>query len=434
MPRPSTHSTAVPIVPVIVVAPGASAAEAEGPVGELKSLLEGLNFVVTHTVLQRHAPKGAASIVGEGKLQEIKALVAEVEVDWDETPFLAFASEISPSQQRVLERDLETVVLDRTAVILRVFESRARTRLSKLEIELARLIYSMPRVRDDKALDDREGGGGRGGRGNSNVELTKQQFRNRTAEIRREIETQQGLRRTREKRREEAPRVALVGYTNAGKSSWMRALTGSEVLVEDKLFATLETTVRALHPPTIPRILVSDTVGFIQDLPHALVASFRSTLDEALETDLLLHVVDAADARWREHFEVTREVLAEVGATEIPLRVVFNKLDLVTPEQRAELEAEFPEAFFASAHDTDDATALHARLVEFFEQDMGEHVLEVPFSELGKLHELRNQARVVSEEYTEAGIRLTLRTNRQTLERFGFAERKPVEKEAWEAS
>ena len=432
MPRPSTHSTDVPVTPVIIVAPGASASEADSPIFELESLLKGLGYQVTHTLVQRHAPKGAALILGTGKLEQLRSSMAEVEETWGERPFIAFTSEITPSQQRVLERDLDTVVLDRTAVILKVFESRARTRLSKLEIELARLTYALPRVRDDKALDDREGGGGRGGRGNSNVELTKQNYRNRMAELRREIETQQELRKRRGKRRAESPRVALVGYTNAGKSSWMRALTGSQVLVADKLFATLETTVRALHPETTPRILISDTVGFIRDLPHSLVASFRSTLDEALETDLLLHVVDAADPDWLQQFAVTRQVLEEVGADQIPTRVLFNKLDRVDPDRRVQLEAEYADALFLSALNEQDAAHLRTFLVEFFEEGLTDHVVQVPFDQMGRLHDLRGEARVVHEEYTADGVTLTVRTDDATLQRLGWAPAPAAPPEVWE--
>lgn len=417
---------------MIVIAAGASSTEAKSSIEEIKNLLKGLSFVIAETMVQRHAPKGAASILGDGKLEELRTLYERVGAQYGTAPYLAFVSEITPSQQRVLERDFETTVLDRTGVILRVFESRAQTRLAQLEIELARLIYGVPRIRDDKAMDDREGGGGRGGRGNSNVELAKQALRERSAELRRNIEIEQAHRRRRAVRREKAPRVALVGYTNAGKSSWMRCLTGSQVLVEDKLFATLDTTVRALQPETTPRILVSDTVGFIQDLPHSLVASFRSTLDEALDTDLLIHVVDAADPRFEEHLEVTNEVLGEVGAQEIPARLLLNKVDLLSDERRAELKQSYPDALLLSAHDPNDLATLRDELITFFENPMQEFSFEVPFDELGKLSPARQAARVVREKFTETGLSITFLSNRPTLERLGLLTRPPRQKEAWE--
>lgn len=432
MSRPS-HSSTQQSTPVIVVAAGASSTEAQGSIDEIKNLLKGLSFPVVRTLVQRRAPKGAATILGEGKLQELKDLCEEIHETWGVMPYLAFVSEISPSQQRILERDFETVVLDRTSIILRVFESRARTRLSLLEIELARLIYGVPRIRDDKALDDREGGGGRGGRGNSNVELAKQISRERAAEIRREIEVEQSHRRRRASRREQAPRVALVGYTNAGKSSWMRVLTGSDVLVEDKLFATLDTTVRALQPETVPRILIADTVGFIQELPHSLVASFRSTLDEALDTDILVHVVDAADPRLAEQYAVTQEVLADVGASSIPSRLVLNKIDLVDAERRAWLTQEYPHALLLSARSPEDGALLRQELIDFFEDPMAEFTFNFAFSELGRLSQVREVAKVISEKFTETGVTITFLTNRITLERAGLLESTfRREKEDWE--
>jgi len=351
----------------VVIAAGSSSTEGEGSIREIKNLLKGLGYRIAKTLIQRKATLGAPSVLGSGKLDDLRELCHQIQHDWGVDPHLAFVSEITPSQQRLLERDFETVVLDRTSIILRVFASRAQTRLSKLEIELAQLIYGLPRIRDDKALDDREGGGGRGGRGNSNVELAKGMNRERCAEIRREIATEQAGRQRRAKQRAEAPRVALIGYTNAGKSSWMRRLTGSDVLVEDKLFATLDTTVRALQPETVPRILVSDTVGFIQDLPHSLVASFRSTLDEALDTDLLVHVIDASDERFREHMNVTTEVLKEVGGQDIPIKLLLNKADLLPAEEKERLSAEFPGAFLVSSNSDQDHVlrrshaAVHAR-------------------------------------------------------------------------
>ena len=414
------------------MAAGNSPTEAESSIAEIKNLLQGLGYVVAQTIAQRRAPLGAPSVLGGGKLKELQDACEAMHAEWGVLPFLAFVSEISPSQQRLLERDFETVVLDRTGIILRVFESRARTRLSKLEIELARLIYGVPRMRDEKAQDDREGGGGRGARGNSNVELAKQGLRERSAEIRREIKIEQAHQRRRSSRRAEAPRVALVGYTNAGKSCWMRQLTGSDVLVEDKLFATLDTTVRAMQPDTVPRILISDTVGFIQDLPHSLVASFRSTLDEALDTDLLLYVVDGADANMEDHLKVTREVLKDVGATNIPSRLIINKADKIDDNRLLVLKEEFPDALFLSAHSDKDASTLRKELLRSFEDPMKEYSFDIEFANLGTLSQARQEARVVSEKFTETGVTITLLSNRVTLERLGLLSPPPRKKEAWE--
>ncbi len=227
--------------------------------------------------------------------------------------------DISPSQARNLERATGVEVLDRTAVILAIFQRHARSREARLQVEIARLEYMAPRLRETGGGRDRQGGGiGGRGAGESASELDRRKVRDRVAELRQELASIEHEAGTRRQRREDINTVALVGYTNAGKSSWMRALTGSGVLVEDKLFATLGTTVRALKPETATRVLVSDTVGFIKHLPHDLVASFRSTLDEARECSLLLHIVDASDPAFQAQIDVTREVLASIGADESP--------------------------------------------------------------------------------------------------------------------
>jgi GTPase len=211
------------------------------------------------------------------------------------------------------------------------------------------------------------------------------------------------------------PRFAIVGYTNAGKSSLMRALTSSEVLVADRLFATLDTTVRALHPETQPQILVSDTVGFIRNLPHDLVASFRSTLDEALDASLLLHVVDAADPAFRSHIQVTNEVLEDIGAGKLPSLVILNKIDIVDSSRKALLEKEFPEAIAMSALNPQDIEALHSRLVTFFLDTMTEMELVVPYGKEGVLADIRKNIHVLSESYEEKGVCRKIKANPATL-------------------
>jgi GTP-binding protein HflX len=275
---------------------------------------------------------------------------------------------------------------------------------------LAGLIYEAPRVRDVKSLNDRTGGGGgRGERGHTNVELRKQQIRSRTARIEAELEKLRPQEQRQRDRRGELPAVALVGYTNAGKSSLMRGLTGSDVLVEDKLFATLGTTVRAISPVTMPRILLADTVGFIKNLPHELISSFRATLDEAREADLLLVVVDASDPRWREQMEVTRSTLGDLGPGLPPSQLVFNKIDLVSPEQIAEVARAFPEAVIMNAHDAADLRSLRQRLVEFFEAGMVVDQLPVPVAD-GRLQaDIRAHARILEERLDDDGATLHVR-------------------------
>ncbi|MDY7232499.1 GTPase HflX [Hyalangium rubrum] len=401
---------------VAIQLPHVTDSEVTTSLSELERLVSSLGIRVLGTTLQKRANATSLSLLGEGKVRELATLTGGPGGD-PQPPsarseianLVVIDTELTPGQLRNLELALGVDVLDRTAIILRVFEQRAQTREARLEVEIARLLHEAPRIRDDASLGDREGGGGRGGRGHSNVELAKQRNRERVAALRRELEGARAAQEARRARRKDTPRVALVGYTNAGKSSLMRALTGSDVLVEDKLFATLGTTVRALQPETTPRILVSDTVGFIKNLPHGLIASFRSTLDEAHDAGLLLYVVDAADPELRNQLELTRHVIEEIGASEIPSRVLLNKIDRVSPEERHRLAAELPEALHLSAHDAGDMQRLRETLIAFFDEAWASEHFDVPYARSGLLGELRTSVRIMSEEYTERGMRLGVR-------------------------
>ncbi len=318
--------------------------------------------------------------------------------------------DLTPSQARNLERATGAEVLDRSAVILAIFQRHARSREARLQVEIARLQYMAPRLRETGVGKDRQGGGiGGKGAGESASELDRRKVRDRVAELRQELAAIERDSSTRRKRRGEVSKVALVGYTNAGKSSWMRALTGSSVLVQDKLFATLDTTVRALQPETNPRILVSDTVGFIKKLPHDLVASFRSTLDEARECDLLVHVVDASDPALPAQIDVTREVLDSIGANQSPRLLVLNKIDRVAAEARERLARDWPDALLLSSRDAADVARLHQRLVAHFERDMEEAELLVPYALSRLVAEAHAAANVLHESHGADGTRLRLR-------------------------
>jgi GTP-binding protein HflX len=325
---------------------------------ELGRLVKTLGYEVVGTVSQKRDGIDGGTVLGKGRLEELAALTggtgivgsmapprkskarerfeqadddkpdaASPESDSDASPkpeFVIIDHDISPGQARNIERATGAQVLDRTGVIVEIFHRHARSREAKLQVELARLKYVAPRLRESS------GGGGRQqgvGAGESDLELDRRKIRDRLAELKQQLEDIQRASDQRRATRGDQLRVALVGYTNAGKSSLMRALTGSEVLVADKLFATLDTTVRALHPEARPRVLVSDTVGFIKKLPHDLVASFRSTLAEALEASLLLFVVDASDPTYESQLEVSRSVLREIGADAVPSRLLLNKVD-----------------------------------------------------------------------------------------------------------
>jgi GTP-binding protein HflX len=263
----------------------------------------------------------------------------------------------------------------------------------------------------------RSGTGGRSG-GESHGELDRRKLRDRIAELQEELDAMGLERKTQRARRQERQglaRVALVGYTNAGKSTLMRALTGSEALVVDKLFATLDTTVRALHPESVPRVLVSDTVGFIKNLPHGLVASFKSTLDEALEASLLAHVVDASDPGYERQLEVTEEVLAEIGAKEVPRLLVFNKIDRGGDE--AALRAKYPGCIVMSARREADIAKLREAIGGLFQRRLVEAELFLPWSAQNLRGEIFATCTVLEERSDDAGTFLRVRGEREAVKR-----------------
>lgn len=454
MPTPAPDRPAAVLVAVQL--PEVSDEDHAADLAELRRLVHTLGYDVVGTVSQKRAALARAAVLGEGKLAELAALTGGTGVvpslapahkdkarlrrqaaegtrprtgpaagpdDDDDEPaprptVVVVDHEVSPSQLRNLERATDAEVLDRTGVIVEIFHRHAKSREARLEVEIARLNYLAPRLRETGGGGDRQRGGiGGRGAGESALELDRRKIRDRIAELRRELDAIQHNADLRREHRRDARRVALVGYTNAGKSSLMRALTGSDVLVADQLFATLDTTVRALHPPARPRVLVSDTVGFIKKLPHDLVASFRSTLDEAREASLLLYVADASDPTFRAQLTVTRTVLAEIGADELPSLLLLNKIDRVPEAERAALARELPEARLLSAKSPADVAALRQAIIAFFDQSLVEGDLLVPYDRQALLGQVHESARVVSEEYDERGAKLKVLADPATLAR-----------------
>ncbi|OYZ17514.1 MAG: GTPase HflX [Bdellovibrio sp. 28-41-41] len=325
-------------------------------------------------------------------------------------------TDLSPSQIRNLESATGVTVLDRTGVIIEIFSRHARTRAARLQVEIARLTYVAPRLRETGGGEDRGGGGvGGKGAGESALELDKRKIRDRIKELKIELASIGNEHEVRRARRQQEISVALVGYTNAGKSSLMRAMTGSEVLVADKLFATLDTTIRPLHPETRPKVLLSDTVGFIKKLPHDLVASFKSTLDEALNASLLLFVVDSSDPSFRSQLEVTQSVLGEVGANETPRLLILNKRDRLTPDQELSLKTEYPDAVMLSTRNKDDLKSLRDQIMSYFETDMQDEDIFVPYTAKGIIGEIRGKMKVLSESYDEKGVSLKVRSHAESI-------------------
>jgi GTP-binding protein HflX len=352
--------------------------EFEASLTELRQLAKTLGFETIGTFTQKRAQFDQTAYFGTGKREELKSLAEDADL-------ILVDHEISPSQARNLEKETDCEVMDRTMVILEIFHRHARSRAARAQVEIARLGYMAPRMREAAKLAGPQGRGrsGVGGRGasESRTELDRRKIRDRISELEKELAAMGAERTTQRARRQERPglaRVALVGYTNAGKSTLMRALTGNEALVADKLFATLDTTVRALHPESVPRVLVSDTVGFIKNLPHGLVASFKSTLDEALEASLLLHVVDAGDPGFERQLAVTEDVLEEIGAKDVPRLLVLNKIDRGGDE--VALRAKYPSAIVMSARRDGDVAKLRAAIVAYFQKDLVEAELFLPWA------------------------------------------------------
>jgi GTP-binding protein HflX len=429
--------------------PGLTEEEFSSSLAELGRLGKTLGLEVIGRVTQRRPRLAPGVVVGEGKLVELagwtggsgkvhvgppqkrradEAAAAEeakrelaAAEDGAGEPSAAGVPEakaavvlvdhdLSPSQARNLERATGVEVIDRTGLILAIFQRHARSRAARLQVEIARLRYLAPRLRETGLGKDREGGGiGGRGAGESAHQLDRRKVRDRIAELRHELLAIERESGTRRRRRAGMSKVALVGYTNAGKSSWMRALTGSDVLVQDKLFATLDTTVRALFPASTPRVLVSDTVGFIKKLPHDLVASFRSTLDEARECDLLVQVVDASDPAFPAQIVVTREVLDSIAANESPRLLVLNKADRVDSVARDRLLHEWPDALLLSVRDPADVARLRAALLAHFEHGFEEAEMLVPYALARVVAEAHASVTVLEESHGPEGTLLHVR-------------------------
>ena len=404
---------------VAVQRPEVDDAEFAESLAELRRLVKTLGLGLAGSCTQRRAAFDSGTYLGSGKLDELKSLLGESGADT-----VVVDHEITPSQARNLENATGAVVMDRTAVILEIFHRHARSRAAKAQVEIVRLQYMAPRMREQgKGRDRQRGGIGSKGAGESGLELDRRKIRDRVAELTAELSSLEQERLTQRARRRDLARVALVGYTNAGKSTLMRALTGSEVYVADKLFATLDTTVRTLVPETRPRILVSDTVGFIKKLPHGLVASFKSTLGEALEASLLAHIVDASDPGFERQLEVTAAVLDEIGAGEVPRLLVFNKIDRVPADVRvqtmAALATRWPDSLVMSAKNPADVARLHARLAAIFTRDLVEAELRVPWDRQSLRGEIFAACEVMEERAEADAAVFRVRAQRETITRLG---------------
>jgi len=385
----------------------ADAPDAEESLDELSVLAESAGAEVVEKILQSRPAFDHATLVGSGKLAEIKSLVKSLSID-----LVLVDHDLGGSQQRNLEKAFDCKVVDRTQLILDIFASRAHTREGQLQVELAQLNYLLPRLTGRGAAMSRLGGGiGTRGPGETKLETDRRRIRMRIKKIERDLHSVRGSRGVQRRLRQAVPlmTLALVGYTNAGKSTLFNKLTHAGVLTDARMFATLDPTVRQVTLPSRRRVLLSDTVGFIRSLPTTLVQAFRATLEEVTEASLLVHVIDASSPSATGHSSHVRRVLSEIGAQETPQILVLNKCDLLSgggedPEslaRRLSGEAGGAPVVIISARTGEGIDQLFAAIDRYLPDDPVERAeFRFPISDLSPVHLLHEFARVLSERYT----------------------------------
>ncbi|MFY7927239.1 MAG: GTPase HflX [Oligoflexus sp.] len=391
-------------VVVGVLLAGESAEMVEEEIRELESLLETLRVKVVGRILQKRQKLTPNCFIGSGKVQEIKDLAAA-----SSARLVVFDRALSAPQVRNLEQMTGCVVLDRTGVILEIFSRHARTNQAKTQVEIAKLEYLLPRLTGAWSHFQRQKGGGalQRGMGEKQIEIDRRRARERIARLQKQLENIRKEKATQRKSRSNELKVAIVGYTNSGKTTLMKGLTKSQVAPKDELFATLDTNVKTIDPRTRPKILLSDTVGFIRNLPHGLVESFRTTLDEVNEADLLLHVVDVSYPYYEEHIKVTRAVLGEMGAGEIPQILVFNKVDrLNDPILPRILRTAYPGCIVASAVIEKDLLAVREHIYQFFRKNLVTFKVSIPADHAAAQSLVYKNCLIIGKDFDEEAERM----------------------------
>ncbi|MGI6491189.1 MAG: GTPase HflX [Pelotomaculum sp.] len=380
---------------------GDEPAETAYSLDELAGLADTAGAEVVGRLTQKKARPDPATFLGSGKAGEVAELCRQLEAE-----LVIFDRELSPRQGRNLEELLGVRVVDRTQLILDIFAGRARTSEGKLQVELAQLNYLLPRLVGKGLELSRLGGGiGTRGPGETKLEVDRRRIRQRIADLKEELKNVKKHRDLLRRSRQEAPipLVALVGYTNAGKSTILKKLTGAQVLVEDKLFATLDPTTRRVVLPNNEAVLLTDTVGFIQRLPHHLVAAFRATLEEVVEADILLHVVDASHPNSDAQVEAVNRVLETLGAADKPVIIVNNKIDLVEQEALPR-KSDDPPAVFVSAVSGQGLEDLLAAVAQILSDRRLRANFFIPYEKSSVLALLHEKGRVLKEEHGQEGI------------------------------
>ncbi|MDE7267257.1 MAG: GTPase HflX [Lachnospiraceae bacterium] len=391
---------------------------------EMSSLVKACDMQPVGSVEQNMEHANTATYIGAGKVDEVRAAAVALEAD-----IVVFDNGLSPIQLRNLQKELDCPVIDRTTLILEIFSTRAQTREAKLQVEVARLQYMLPRLVGLHAAFSRQGGtsGSMSSRGvgEKKLELDRRRLEQRLTSMKHELEEISGERRTQRKRRAESglPRVTLVGYTNAGKSTVMNMLLSAygikeekHVLEKDMLFATLDTTVRRIAPPERNAFLLSDTVGFISNLPHGLVKAFRSTLEEVKEADLLLQIIDYSDENHREHMSVTADTLRDLGAGDVPMIYVFNKADLCGMGEFATVQGE--DKIYMSAKSQNGIDALLTLISGKLSGGYRDCKLLIPYKRGDIVSYLNDNAVVYETAYQEHGVYLEANMTVQDAGRF----------------
>ena len=399
-----------------VILPGVGDSDVKNHLDELDLLADTAGAEVVGRVTQRLSRINPSFFVGKGKAEQIISQAKMLNVD-----LILFDDELSPAQIKNYHRLADDIkIMDRSGLILDIFQKHAQTREAKTQVELAFCQYLLPRLtRQWTHLERQMGGiGTRAGMGETQIEIDRRLIRDRISKLKKDLKRIDRERYTQSQRRKNEFRVAMVGYTNAGKSTLFNALTGANVYIQDQLFATLDTTIRQLDLGGHQTALLSDTVGFIRKLPHNLVASFRSTLKEVLESDLVLIVLDASSPILTEHVDTIRDVLKELGADQIAEISVLNKIDLVTDENLFKMiQRQFPDAVAVSGLQHLRLDSLRSRILSVMENDHETVDLQIPY-EKGKMIALvQDGVEVLERAYDDQGIRLKVRGNKDRIER-----------------
>lgn len=387
--------------------------QAEEYLDELEMLTRTAGGITVDKVLQNRMHPDPSTYVGSGKLRELKGMVRAENIDT-----LIFDDDLSPTQIRNIEKETKAKLLDRSGLILDIFASRAKTAAAKTQVELAQLQYLLPRLtRFWTHLSRQQGGIGTRGPGETQIETDRRLIDKRIANLKDKLEKLDRQRKTQRKRRSGNIRISLVGYTNAGKSTLMNALTDTEVLAEDRLFATLDSTVRNCELGNYD-VLLSDTVGFIRKLPHDLIESFKSTLDEVREADILLHVVDASALMIEDYIEVVNETLSDMDvADDNKMLLVFNKVDQLESQRITELKNLYPDAVFISAERGIGLPKLEEHIRSLIEEDFVTKTMTIPAAKYEGVAFLHREANIREKKYVGSDIKVTFSISKPDLMR-----------------